>query len=253
MNLLQEIKSKVEELASETDNLRKSAVFQAYLDTMAKFWEYSYRNQLLIHFAMPSATKIAGFRTWQQLGRKVKKGSKSIKILAPSTKKEEDEEITYFFPVSVFDISQTEGAELPALSINIAGDDHQQLLDCLMQFCTAKQIVVEFKALGINGLHGYSKGGSVVVSSLDSVNMQVNTLIHEIAHELLHRNSSLSKSAKEIQAEGVAYVVCKHFGLETRSVNYLGLYNASFEKIMEHLSVISLTAKEVIEDVFLFF
>ena len=89
-----------------------------------------------------------------------------------------------------------------------------------------------------------------MVSSQDSVNTKVNTLVHEIAHELLHQQGegkSLSKQQKEIQAEGTAYVVCKHFGLETKSFTYLALYEADSQQILENLEAIAKASKEVIE------
>src|SRR3989338_9943028 len=110
---LKQVEEKLQELAAETDAVRKTAGFQQYLDTMAKFWQYSYHNQLLIHFALPSATRVAGFKTWSSLGRRIKKGSKALKILAPVTRIEKEEEvIVNFHPVNVFDLSQTEGQEL---------------------------------------------------------------------------------------------------------------------------------------------
>ena len=252
---LKQVEEKLQELAAETDAVRKTAGFQQYLDTMAKFWQYSYHNQLLIHFALPSATRVAGFKTWSSLGRRIKKGSKAIKILAPVTRIEknddkEKEVIVNFSPVNVFDLSQTEGQELPDLEIRLKGDDQQKLLDSLMGFCEAKSIKLNFKELGVNGLYGYSQGGQIVVSSQDSVNTKVNTLVHEIAHELLHQQGegkSLSKQQKEIQAEGTAYVVCKHFGLETKSFTYLALYEADSQQILENLEAIAKASKEVIE------
>lgn len=255
-SLTQQIESRLKELAQDTDDFRKSEFFQNYLDTMSKFWDYSLHNQLLIYFAYPTATRVAGYKTWQKLGRQVKKGCKSIQILAPSTKKvennDEEEEITYFFPVSVFDISQTEGQELPSIDVELSGEDKKWLLDKLLDFCKAKGIKVSFKSLGVNGLYGYSKGGEIAVSSQSSVNMQVSTLIHEIAHELLHQKSTLSKQQKEIQAESVAHVVSRHFGLDTHSMNYLALYDADYKKIMENLEAISLAVKEVMDFIFFF-
>ena len=119
-----------------------------------------------------------------------------------------------------------------------------------MEFCQAKDIRLEFAHLGVNGVYGYSKGGEIKVSSDGSVNTKVNTLVHEIAHELLHyteEGKSLSKQQKEIQAEGTAYVVCKHFGLETRSFNYLALYDADYKKITDNLQAIAKASKEVID------
>ena len=99
-------------------------------------------------------------------------------------------------------------------------------------------------------MYGYSQGGQIVVSSLDSVNTKVNTLVHEIAHELLHQDGEgkmLSKQQQEIQAEGTAYVVCKHFGLSTKSFTYLALYKADSQQILENLEAIAKASKEVIE------
>ncbi len=275
--LVQQVEAKLQELATETDAVRKSAQFQQYLDAMAKFHDYSLHNQLLIFFRMPTASRVAGFKAWQELGRKIKKGSKAIQILAPRIRvekkdgKEEEvicnfaqrnndfsgkqmctEEHISFFPVSVFDISQTEGEELPELDVALQGNDQQKLLKALEEFCEVRNIKLDFKELGVNGLYGYSQGGRVVVSSKDSVNMQVNTLVHEIAHELLHHPSTLSKQQKEIQAESVAYVVCKHFGLETKSFTYLALQEADSKQIMENLEAISLACKEIINFLFSF-
>ncbi len=85
------VKDKLKQLAKETDDAKKSSEFQHYLDTMSKFWEYSYHNQMLIHIAKPEATRVAGFRTWTKLGRKVKSGSKAIRIVAPFVSKKVSE------------------------------------------------------------------------------------------------------------------------------------------------------------------
>jgi antirestriction protein ArdC len=254
--LMKEIEANLKDLASETDNVRKSDFFRQYLDTMSKFWQYSCHNQLLIYFQMPEATRVAGFVRWNQLGRHVKKGCKSIKILAPFVKKvteidektqlESEKQITGFFPVSVFDISQTQGRELPDIEISVSGDNHKDLLDKLVAFCQKKGIKVGFKKL-FNGLYGYSRGGEIAVSSTESVNSQVNIMIHEIAHELLHQNSELSKQQKEIQAEATAYVVTRHFGIENRSFNYLALYDADYRKIMDNLKAVAEVSKQIIE------
>ncbi|MBU1622547.1 MAG: ImmA/IrrE family metallo-endopeptidase, partial [Nanoarchaeota archaeon] len=249
---LQLVEEKLQQLAKETDNVKKSEFFKKYLETMSKFWQYSYHNQLLIHLTKPDASKVAGFQTWKKLGRSVKKGSKAIRIVAPFTSKDKDEDktFTYFVPVSVFDISQTDGEPLPDIDIALEGEDQGKLLDYLVEFCQAKDIKLDFTSLGINGVYGYSKGGEIKVSSEGSVNTKANTLVHEIAHELLHyteEGKSLSKQQKEIQAEGTAYVVCKHFGLETKSFNYLALYDADYKKITGNLQAIAKVSKEILE------
>jgi hypothetical protein len=152
-----EVVQHLRNLAKETDEVKKSEFFKQYLETMSKFWKYSYHNQLL-------------------------------------------------------------------------GDNYKGFLDALMGFCESKKIKVDFRNLGINGLYGYSKGGQIAITNTESINTQVNTMIHEVAHEILHRGKMLSKQELEIQAEGVAYVVTKHFGMENRSFNYLALYDANYKK-----------------------
>ncbi|MDO8634111.1 MAG: ArdC-like ssDNA-binding domain-containing protein [archaeon] len=259
VDLEKKVEEYVRELAEETDAVRRSQWFKEYLDAVALFWRYSYRNQLLIFMQKNDAVRVAGFRTWNELGRRVKAGEKAIKILAPFTKKivkkdeqtgeEKEESYTYFYPVSVFDVSQTEGKELPELNIDVEGNSHQQLLDKLLAFCLTQNIAVEFKQLGVNGLYGYSQGGKIVIGSNQSVNMQANTLIHEIAHELTHysqEGKKFSKQEREIHAEATTYVVTKALGLENKSASYLALYTKDKNKIMESLETISKNARQIL-------
>ena len=235
-DFIKEVENRLKELAEETDKVKMSDFFKEYLDVVSKFWNYSYHNQLLIYFQNKNATRVAGFVKWQELGRTVKKGSKAMKILAPFIRKEieynfdsqqeVEKDIVRFFLVSVFDVLQTEGKELPDIEITVDGNDHQWLLYRLASFCKEHEIKLKFRKLGVTGLYGYSLGGQVVVSDAESVNTQANTLIHEIAHELIHKDKErkeLSKMQKEIQAEGTAYVVTKHIGLENKIFNYLAL------------------------------
>jgi hypothetical protein len=256
--LINQIEDRLKGLAIETDEFKRSEFFKQYLDVISKFWKYSYHNQMLICCKMPDATRVAGFKTWLSLKRKVMKGSKAIKILAPYKKKVTDKDpitnekkekrITLFIPVNVFDISQTEGEALPDIDISVTGDNYKDFLDNLVSLCKDKSIEVKFENLGINGLYGYSKGGEIAVTNTESINTQVNTLIHEIAHELLHKGKNpFSKQEREIQAEGTAYVVTKHFGIENKSFNYLALYDADYKKIMDNLKSVAEASKEIIE------
>jgi hypothetical protein len=255
---LNEVVQWLKELADETDKVKQSEFFKQYLDVLSRFWKYSYHNQLLIAHQMPKATRVAGFRTWNSLKRRVKKGSKAIKILAPSirkiteldpkTGKEVESEMVSYFPVSVFDEAQTEGETLPEVDIRISGDNYSEFFHTLFDFCNSKNIKVDFKNLGINGLYGYSMGGQIAITNTESINTQTNTMIHEIAHEVLaHKECKLSRQQREIQAEGVAYVVTKHFGMDSKSFNYLALYDADYKKIMENLKVIAEASREIIE------
>ncbi len=214
--LLTQIKGFVEQLAQETDEARRSKAFKAYLDTSARFWRYSWRNQVLILLQCPAASRVAGFRAWQELGRRIVGGSKAIRILAPFTKKVEETDketgerterkITFFVPVAVFDVSQTTGKPLPALDVELSGNGQQGLLDALQAYCKQLSVVVEFQELR-PGLYGFAKPGKIVVSSKQSIDAQAATLLHEIAHVLLHfdcKGNGLDRQAREVQAEGVA-------------------------------------------------
>ncbi len=250
-DLDKKVEEYVKQLAEETGAVHQSTKYRAYLDCMAKFWRYSLHNQILIHVQRPNASRVAGFRTWNQLGRRVKFGEKSIKILAPfikhvvkkdeQTGEEKEHELTYFCPVSVFDLAQTDGQDLPKLDIDLTGNSHEWLITRLVEFCKSRQIEVEFKELGINGLYGYSQGGKIVIGTNQSSNTQVNTIVHEMAHELIHYSEDgrkFSKQEREIHAEGVAYVLCKIWGLDTKSDIYLAKYLAEPREVLSFLGVI---------------
>ena len=149
MKELTSIKEKLIELASETDNAKKSTFFENYLKTMAKFWKYSATNQFLIYLRMENATHVAGFHRWRALGRYVKSGERAIRIFAPMIRLSKDgtEEIRSFKAVSVFDISQTEGKPLPEIDIELNGNDLQPLMDKLLSFFQTKTINLKFYSL----------------------------------------------------------------------------------------------------------
>lgn len=245
--MLDKINQQIKQLAEETDKVKTSDFFKTYLKTMSKFWDYSYHNQLLIHSQFPKATKVAGYQTWKKLNRKVVKGEKAIRILAPMIVKEEKKDKIYGFkPVNVFDISQTIGEPLPEINVDIKGEN-KCLLNKFMLFCDKRKIKVLFKDIE-NNLYGYNKKELIVINKNKSINTQINTLIHEIAHSILHQDSTLCKQQKEIQAEAVSYVICKHFEIEPRSFDYLALYNADHEKIMNNIEVISGCVKNILGD-----
>lgn len=243
-----EVEQALKQLANETEEAKKSDFFKNYLDAMSRFWDYSPYNQLLIYLQMPTASRVAGFHKWKQLGRNILKGSKAIKILAPakSKKDKEEETITYFRPVSVFDISQTEGKPLPDIDIEAEGQT-AGILENLLQFCQKQEFKVAFEDLR-EDLHGYTSNNFIAINKNKSNNTQISTLLHEIAHALLHKNSSLTKEQKEIQAEAAAYVIAKYFKIETKSFNYLALYDANQEKIMDNLKVIAECTKAIISE-----
>ncbi len=242
-----DFEKQLQTLAAETDRVKQEQFFKDYLKAAAQFWQYSWRNQWLISVQLPTATRVAGLRAWNKLGRHVQKGAQALRILAPMVQMDsnDDEVVHGFRTVAVFDVSQTEGKELPDLKTELTGDSSAPVLAALEQLCAIRGIRLEFAQLR-DGLYGFSAGGRIVVDNACSVNTQVSTLVHEIAHELLHRKTQLDLREREIEAEGVAYVVMSALGYQPQSFNYLALYKADAKSIMARLSTISGTAKEVL-------
>jgi len=232
-----------------------SEQLRAYLGMLGRFHRYSVGNVLLIAMQRPSATRVAGFRTWQKLGRQVKEGEKGIRIYAPivwRVKKEEQddgagEELVRFRSVCVFDVAQTDGEPLPEFAQ--AGGDPGEYTGRLMQFATEQGIKVEFSSALVSA-HGMSSGGKVIVRKGLSPAEEFSVLAHELAHELLHRDEDelLSRTVRETEAEAVAFVVCQAVGLEATNAaaDYIQLYLGSKETLFESLQRIRETAVQII-------
>jgi antirestriction protein ArdC len=242
-----------------------SEVLTQYLTTMARFHKYSLGNVLLIASQKPEASNVAGIFTWNQLGRKVKKGEKGIMIFAPmvakkrrqkeSPEREEPDSKTTaapalvgFRPVYVWDISQTEGKELPALR-EFSGEAGTHLAQ-LVQFVIGHGIKFGYSDQ-IAPARGVSKGGSIELLPDMTEAEQFATLVHEVAHELLHkseRRSLITKTVRETEAEAVAFVVSKAIGLETgsASADYIQLYHGDAKLLAESLEIVQKTAAVIL-------
>ena len=239
------IKALVEQLARETEEAASSKPLLDYLRFSAAFHEYSLHNTLLIFGQMPTATRVAGYRTWQRLGRQVKKGSKAIWILAPIIGRVADDDddertakvVTRFRSVPVFDIADTEGELLPEAPVLTGSACNEDLALALTLFADEQGITVQTEAIN-NGAMGLSKGGAIILDeSLEGAD-RFAVMAHEFAHELLHHSGGerLDKQIREIEAETVAYVVCEHFGIESTAPSYLALYGADPKEITARLS-----------------
>ncbi len=200
-----------------------------YLTAIGRFHNYSFGNILEIARQKPDATRVAGMYAWNQLGRRVKKGEKGIRILAPmiGTRKKKDTEktpnptVTHkpvlvgFRSAYVFDVSQTEGAELPEFSSKVTGtvgEYRERLID----FLAAQGIALEFKD-SIAPALGMSYGGRIAVLSGQEPAEEFSTLVHELAHEMLHkagRRTATTKTVRETEAEAIAFVVSQTIGLD---------------------------------------
>lgn len=231
-----------ERLVDEVRKIRTGADWRAWLDVAAKLHSYSFRNIILIMRQRPDATTIAGYRTWQRLGRQVNKGEKGIEIFAPVTKRRSAEtgngELSDPDPAPtarrmigvrrafVWDISQTSGPDLPSPPqmrelTNVAPDG---LWDKLADQVAAADYTLEVESLPEGAPYGYAdfKTRKVVVADRLGSADAVATLAHEAAHMLMHDPSDFPDSStrscrgvREVEAESVAYLVSAHFGMPT--------------------------------------
>lgn len=246
-----QITNRIQELAEATDVARVSEEMLRYLDTCSRFHKYSMFNVIQILMTRPDATIVAGFRKWQSLGRFVRKGEHGIPILAPifGTATDEDgiehERLVGFKVVYVFDISQTDGNPLPDPPDWKSPEKNAELHERLVRFAEHKGIQVLVQSIG-RDIQGVSMGGKIILDP----EAGTKTLVHEIAHELLHRveNAPTDHASRELEAESVAYVVAKHWGFEgLSSPNYNALHGATAKMIMEHLERIRNASAEIIQ------
>lgn len=245
-----------------------SEAFLSYLATLSRFHSYSLNNTLLIAFQNPEATFVAGFHAWKDMGRTVKKGEKGIMILAPIAKRvkaektegndeerSEKEEKTVtsgvwgFKVVYVFDISQTEGKELPQFA-QVKGDPAENL-DKLKGIVQGEGIPIVYKDQ-LGGAFGRSLKGSIEILTGLTPAHEFSVLVHELAHELLHqdpkRREETDKTIRETEAEAVAFVVCQAIGLDSNSqhADYIKLYRGSVETLTSSLAAIQATSTQIL-------
>lgn len=289
--------TRAERLKEVTDKLEAGVIelfegerFAEYLRTMSKFHNYSFGNILLIAIQFPGASQVAGFHDWKKkFGRSVKKGEKGIRILAPCVFEAVEErekldpisrqpmvdskgnsiverryvEAKRFKVVTVFDVSQTEGKELPEITPTLTGDveQYESIIGALKKLSPVP--------IAFENFPGTAKGyfrhmeGRIVVRPGMSEAQTLKTMIHEIAHAKLHDDpdegafapvaGKKDRSAREVEAESVAYVVCQHFGVDTS--DYTFGYVAGWSKgkelteLKSSLDIIRAAAAELIDGI----
>ena len=233
-----------------------------YLTAMSRFHNYSFGNVLEIARQMPTATRVAGFWAWKNMGRSVKAGQKGIRILAPivGVRRKKDSEankditkqnervLVGFRNAYVFDISQTEGVDLPTMH-EVSGDPGENL-ERLAAFVRSRGIQLGYNE-NIAPALGISYGGRIAILPGQSKAEEFSTLVHETAHELLHkadRRTATTKTVRETEAEAVAFVVGKAAGLVTGSAaaDYIQLYHGNASLLAESLEVIQQTASVIL-------
>jgi hypothetical protein len=246
----------------------KSDTLTAYLTAMARLRNYSFSNQLRIALQRPGATDVAGFREWQKRGRHVRKGERGILITAPVVRQkkiqqtkaqdddparqqsDEDEVVTGYRGVYVFDISQTDGPPLPpAFQVSQASGDPGAYTEKLKAFITEQGIALEYQEN--LGPLGFSTGGRVVIRAGLSPVEEFTTVAHELAHEFIHQKATTRapKTVRETEAEAVAHVVSTAIGLETTraTADYIQLYQGNTETLYASLKTIQSTANTILQ------
>jgi len=259
------VKASIDALVKALESGHSEAL-SAYLTAMSQFHNYSFQNILLIASQRPTATRVAGIRSWNELGRRVRRGEKGIMIFAPMIGYRRNAEadqsqqadartdkpqprLVGFRAVYVFDVGQTEGAELPELGSTFAGEVGDKL-DKLAEFTTGQGIKLEYSDK-IAPARGMSYGGLIRILPNMEPSETLATFVHELAHEMLHRaerRTLTTKTVRETEAEAVAFVVCHALGLETGtgSSDYIQLYHGDANLLKESLEVVQRTSTVIL-------
>ena len=239
-------------LKEGVNDIQQSDNFRQFLLTMSKFHDYSIGNLILIMIQKPEATRVAGFKTWKDLGRWVKKGEKGIAILAPclpakeskpepKESEEEEKEIEvspiYFKVVHVFDISQTYGEAMPEFEVpSLTGEANEELFEGVMALTRVQGLDVSFESRPYQdpAIKGAYSGKSIWVRPEESRAQQLKTLLHEVAHYYSEGVFRIPRRDAETIAESVAFTVGAHFGFDSgiRSFSYVALW-AEDKKVLE--------------------
>jgi antirestriction protein ArdC len=214
-------------LTNGIEALTTSGSWQAHLEVQGRFHRYSFSNAVLICAQDPGASQVAGFVTWKKLGRSVRKGERAIWILAPMIGRrvrdadgDERRPVLGFRTVPVFDVTQTDGAPLPEVCRNLAGDDPESWFAWLVQRAAWIGYSVERSDLPgtTNGDCAFSKR-RIRVESRNEPAQQVKTLAHELAHAILHEGVD-DRPLAELEAESTAFVVCRSLGFDTSDYSF---------------------------------
>ena len=285
---LKEITDRLEQGITE---LFDSERYKEYLKVMSKFHNYSFRNTVLIAMQKPDASLLAGFSAWKNnFERNVMRGQKGIKIIAPSPYKikqemqkidphtqkpiigkdgkpvTEEKEVTIpaYKVVSVFDVSQTEGKELPDIAVDELTGDVDRYKDFFAALEKTSPVPIGFEQIP-GSSHGYYhlEDKRIAIDEGMSEIQTLKTAIHEIAHAKLHdidlnapeneQQPHIDRRTREVEAESVAYTVCQHYGLDTSdySFGYVAGWSSGRElsELKSSLETIRSAAAEIINSI----
>jgi antirestriction protein ArdC len=219
-------------LQSEVERIRNGSEWRAVLSMRQKLHAYSFSNLLLIYWQRPDASMVAGYNKWRDMGRQVRKGERGLAILAPLTKRYQDDDgntkhyVYGFKSVSVFDVSQTDGEPLPQppMPQALTAEDPRAaaLYDSLVAYAASIGSTVTTAAREtLHGAHGSCSllDGAIKIAEDLAATHKLKTLIHEIAHALMHK-SAHERERAEVEAESVAFIVCDSLGIDTSSYSF---------------------------------
>lgn len=252
MEITNNVAETIKTLEKEMTNIFNDTNYKKFLSLMSNFNNYSLNNLQLILIQKPDATNVASFETWKKSGRYVKKGETGIRIIFPikylkNKKNEENEETKeqsniYFKVGSVFDISQTEVAKgkedlLKKYKPKILDNNDPAFVEYIELFKSISQFPIYFDDFNNAKANGYCDFGTDEIHIKNSLPaaQKLKTIIHEVAHSLLHKDSDLSKELKEIEAESVAFVVSNNIGLDSSEYSFGYLASWSKEKDIKEL------------------
>lgn len=276
------VKELTDKLEAGVKEVFESEQYKNYLNAMSKFHSYSFGNVMLILMQCPNASLVAGFHKWKKdFGRTVKKGEHGIMILAPCPQKKFiDREIEKpdgtkeiesvlvvrqrFKVAYVFDVSQTEGRELPSYGVDKLTGDVQNYDEFYKAIESVAPVPVELRPATDHseGCYNHKEQKIYINEGLSQI-QTISVMIHEASHAILHalpvENGEIvgkhekDRRTREVEAESVAYVVCQHFGIETgdSSFAYVTSWrkNKELPELKASLECISKTAAKMIEDI----
>jgi antirestriction protein ArdC len=261
MNKTEELKAEmaaqVRNIIDAADDTRRSAAFQTWLKCAARFHRYSAGNVFLIVLQRPDASRVAGYKKWQQLGRQVRRGEKGIGILAPvltyahlvDDNGEETGKVqtaVHFTAATVFDISQTDGEPLPP-DPDWRGDGrHAQIESLMVQYAHTLGIKTTEQHYTA-GPVGWTTPGAITYSDAGNV---PRTIAHELAHRLsTQQRADLGKDTDEPLTDLAAAIVCEHFGIEVTASTaaYIATWTADPKALLSLADRAQQTARQIIE------
>lgn len=263
LNNNEKVKKVYAKLVDGVQNFRNTNDYVKFLKFAKNFHNYSFANIVLIFSQCENATRVAGYKTWEKLGRKVKPGSKGIEILYPmpckqkirirdketDEEKEEEREFLRFRPTYVFDISQTEGEPVPELKNVLNTNNKKDLFDKLVKFCT---IPIQYLDLSGSCQGYYNPQDQFIALRKDlSYDDKASVLLHELTHFLYDDfDYANERDLSEIFVESVAYIVADYFNLDTSpcSFRYINSWaHNDIKKVIELGTKIQNTANSFIE------